>query len=278
MKKFLLCLENDKNEFQIEFDILETPIAEKWALEISKNYPLNEIDRFQGWQNHGKDLNYYLNEIDNQINTINNYQNNTIIDNRDNLSSTIRLNYLHEEFVNLNKSINGNESFYSKSPTDVKLAIDRFNVMIHELEHVLSEFSHPSITCTYKNRPRHDLLEEDFQHFTFQWKFGHVYINYCENGKPLLDVFKNQDNSIDKNSVRPLKYYSADWMIKFDPDTPIEVVDFRLKKFNEWYKTTDYNFDYLNLGMIPVAKMSKIDTNIVNKISEYRKIKSTILK
>ena len=281
MNKFLLSLGNNNDNIEIEFDIFETDIAKKWATEISKNYPLYEIDRFQGWPNDGKDLNYYLKEIKDQIDTVNDYQPNTIVDNfkSNNLhKNNDKFNFLHKFFEDLRGPEDLGTPFYNNSPQNVKDAINRFNILIHECEHILNEFSYPNIIGTYKDRVRYELSEKDYEHFTFQWKFGHVYINYCETGKPLLDVFKDQDTFIGKENVRPLKYYSADWMIKFDPGTSDEIVNFRLEKFYQWYNSTDYEFDHLSLGLIPVAKISNPDTSIINKISNYKRINSTCIK
>jgi len=281
MNKFILCLEDDNDKIELEFDILKNDIANRWALEISKNYPLYEIDRFQGWPDDGKDLNYYMSALEEQIKIVNNYYPNTIIDNfkSNNLyKNNDKFNYLHKFFEDLRGPADEGTLFYNNAPYIVKNAIDKFNILIHECEHITSNFSYPSIIGTYKNRPRYKLLKEDYDKFTFQWKFGYVYINYCEVGKPLLDVFKDQDIFIGKNNVRPLNYYSADWLIKFDPDVSDDFYNFRLKNFYSWYNNQDYDFDHLCLGLIPVAKLSNNDTDIINTISKYKRIKSTCIK
>ena len=275
MKKLSLTLANDLENLQVEFDIFDTSIANRWADEVAKNYPLFEVDRFKGWPNSKKTVNYYKTEILRQIKIVNEYVPGSISLENDIFNQEI-LNYLHKFFEDLRGELNTGTDFYNSAPAHVKNAVVRFNILIHELEHLMRNPEYPTIVCTFNQRPRLDLLDEDYDHFTFKWKFGHVYINYCEVGKPLLDVFKDQDKFVGIDNIRPLRYYSADFMIKFGPDTPDDVYEKRLAMFYEWYKQQPFKFEKLSLGLIPVAKISNPD--IVEKICEFDKIKTVCIK
>lgn len=268
--KFILTLENDFSTYDITFDIFNTSIAQRWANEVAKNYLLHETTRLQGWPD--KDFNYYFLELENQIDIINEYKPYTI----DNvgLVNQEKLNYLHKFFEILRGSVENGTEFYNTAPDNVKNAIVKFNVLIHEFEHLLRDKDEPTIVGTYKDRPRIELFDADYEHFTFKWQSGTVYINYCEIGKPLLDAFKDNDTIVGKDNVKPLKYYSADFMIKFGATVPDDFYQQRLLDFNEWYKTTDYNFKHLSLGLIPVAYLSSDITNL----TDYTRIKQTCIK
>lgn len=278
MKQFVLTL-GDSESVNLVFDIENTDIAHRWAEEISKNYPLHEIDRFKGFG--GKDINYYIENIKKQIDTVNNYSpgtiSNTVVADQD------TLNYLHTFFENLRGESSIGTNFYNASPANVKNAIDRFNVLIHELEHLTRDSLYPELVCTYQS-PRHLLEDSDYDLFTFKWEFGCVYINYCEVGKPLLDVFKDQDTVVGHDNVRPLKYYKADFAIKFGPSTPDDVYNYRLSQFNNWYESYPLKFDKLSLGMIPVAKINFSDSgfsnsqDLVDAIRDNQKVYSTCIK
>jgi hypothetical protein len=278
MKQFILKLGTD-GQLELVFDIANTDIARRWADEISKDYSLYEIDRFKGFV--GKDLNYYLKLIKDQIAIVNNYIPDTITHEVTNTQET--LNYLHTFFENLRGEYSTGTLFYNSAPAHVKDAIDKFNVVIHELEHYTRDGLYPELVCTYQS-PRYKLQEIDYEHFTFKWEFGCVYINYCEVGKPLLDVFKDNDTVVGDNNVRPLKYYKADFVIKFGPDTTEEIYNFRLDQFNKWYANYPLKFDKLSLGMIPVAKINLKDSRftnnkeVVDAISRHQRIYSTCLK
>jgi hypothetical protein len=267
---FILTLENDNSTYDITFDIFSTSIAQRWASEVEKNYPFFETTRFQGWPD--KDFNYYVTELEKQITIVNRYRPNTV----DNVGfvNQEKLNYLHKFFEVLRGPIESGTDFYNTAPADVKDAIMKFNVLIHEFEHFTRDSDEPTIIGTYKDRPRIELLDEDYEHFTFKWKSGTVYINYCEVGKTLLDAFKDNDTIVGKDNVRPLKYYSADFMIKFGLTVPDEFYQKRLLDFNNWYKTTNYNFEHLSLGLIPVAHLS----SNIDKLTNYTRIKKTCIK
>lgn len=283
MKKFVLTVGKTLTK-DIVFDLLDTDISYRWAAEIDKNYQLFETNRFKGWPNNGKNLEYFYKNLQKQINIVNNYRPNTINFQEEFNQDT--LNYLHKFFEELRGHAIDGTVFFNNAPEDVKNAIIKFNVLIHECEHFIRDKDNPTIVGTYKNRPRYDLEKNDYKLFTFQWKFGYVYINYCEVGKPLLDVFKDNDSIIGKDNIRPLKYYSADFMIKFGIDTPLDIYENRLKQFYKWLENQNHNFDELSLGLIPVAKLNIVDSNfknyshleIINNISSYLEIKSSCIK
>lgn len=276
-----VVLADDFDNFEeIQFSILDTPIAKRWANEIKAGYNLYETERFKGWPN--RDINFYKTQINKHISIVNSYKENSISV-IENLTQE-NLNFLHKFFEDLRGSIEVGTEFYNAAPLIVKESIDRFNILIHEAEHCMRDSYNPTIVVTFKDRPRHPLQDTDFNFFTFKWEFGTVYINYCEVGKPLLDVFKDNDQFVGKDNVRPLLYYSADFMIKFGPSVPDLYYTERLNQFYKWYDIQDFNFDKskLSLGLIPVAKIlnfeSLSETQIINKLTPYKRINSVCIK
>lgn len=277
MKQLILTL-GDNTTIDLVFDVLPTDIATRWAAEVSKNYPIYEAERFKGFA--GKDTSYYLTSIQHQIDIVNLYAPNTINSNVDIDQNT--LNYLHKFFENLRGEVNTGTNFYNSAPDGVKEAIDRFNILIHEFEHLLRDSLYPELVVTYKDRLRYDLHQDDYELFTFKWEFGCVYINYCEVGKPLLDVFKDRDDQIGAANVRPLKYYSADFTIKFGESTPDDLYQQRLAQFNSWYNAYPLKFQHTSVGMIPVAKLNLeasgfTKNNILQAIDQNQRVHSTCI-
>jgi len=72
------------------------------------------------------------------------------------------------------------------------------------------------------------------KHFTFRWTSGTVYINYCQVGKTILDIFKDNDTIAD--GIRPQQFYSADFMVKFGPTTFYPIYLLRKMYINLWLK------------------------------------------
>lgn len=266
---FEITIGNTETQSVLEFEILQTNIAQSWANEIAKNYPLYETDRFTNWPNNTKSKKYYEYYLKYHMDIIEQYGYKIDFGKLDFQDA---LNKMHKHFEDLRGHVDRPSFWYQTAPQKVKNSVDRFNVLIHEYENFLEEenqdFKNPTIVCTFCDRPKYALNDEDYQHFTHSWEYGTVYINYCEVGKPLLDVFKDQD--VYAEAVRPQSTYSADFMIKFGPTVPEEFVNKKQKDFDRWYAKQNYNFKHLSLGLIPVAK---IKTNIdINSLQGYNRI------
>jgi hypothetical protein len=269
--KFIVTITNGIDNKDLTFNVYETSIAHRWAAEVAKGYELFENDRFQGWPGSNKDLTYYINELHKQVNVVNTYKPGSII--FDQLLSQDTLNYLHKFFEDLRGPLETGTEFYNQAPLHVKEAINMFNVLIHETEHLIRNSDVPTIVGTFHTRPRIPFEDKDYEHFTFHWKYGEVYINYCEVGKTLLDVFKDRDQYVGRDNVRPQQFYSADFMIKFGIQLPQSYYEQRLREFSDWYSTQGFKFRHLSLGMIPVAILEKGEPYL-----GYNRLKSVCIK
>lgn len=297
-RQFALTLTNGTEDRTIYFDLLTTSIANKWSDEVAKSYPFFETDRFSNWPN-GKNMADFYRELKEQIDIVNEYKPNTIVGLSHIFNQTL-LNYLHKFFEDLRGPVDDPAEFYATAPDCVKQAITKFNILIHECEHYMFNLdtmkltNHPyaTIVGTY-NGPRYQLEDGDYEHYTFKWTFGTVYINYREIGKPLLDVFKDQDEVVGDKNIKPLHYYSADFQIKFGPSTLDFIYDQRVEQFNAWYESKKEYFESLGLyknkklalGLIPVAQLNIVDSGldhltqveIIDELSKYQQIKKTEL-
>lgn len=263
---FKIVLSNGKEDASITFRVRNTPIAKKWFSELCNNYPIYENDRFSNW---GLE-NTLINQLNEQIKIINSYE--KIIDHRTSPTMTQDdLNYLHKFFEDLRGDVTIGTPWFNKAPEDVKTALEKFNVLIHQLEDLLRSPEYPSLVVTFKDRPRFQLTKEDQKHFTFNWKKGTVYINYCHVGKPVLDVFKDKDKIAE--AIQPQTHYSADFMIKFGPSTKYPVFLLRKILINIWLKFQRFKFKYPNIGYIPVADIvDEFDINNYRKYNQVKKI------
>jgi len=301
MSQFKLTITNHTEDYNLYFDIFETRIAKAWQAEIIEDYELFETERFTNWPNSIKTREYYIKELNAQIDIINYYHPNTIDAIFNEQSTQETMNYLHKIFEILRGPIDEGTKWYKNANPLAQIALMQYNILIHEYEHfcfnerTVVHTNHPyaTIVGTFHGK-RHRLEEGDYGHFTFKWQFGTVYINYCEVGKPFLDIFKDNDQIVGANNIKPLQHYSADFQIKYGPDTLDHVYTKRLKKFWEWYDQRDNYFaslgffrsNKLALGLIPVAlinlKNSKLEglsqVEIVHKLSKYNCIRSVCIK
>ena len=250
MNKFKVLLTNDSDDLELIFNLRKTTIADKWYQELSKNYELYETERFSDWGDHHSKI---ITEINQHIDAINNYDNVIDYNAKENITQH-ELNYLHKFFEDLRGEVSQMTPWYVNAPTHIQTALTRLNVLIHELESsIRTKNKHPTAVVTFKNSPKLDLAQEDYKYFTHKWKSGTVYINYCQVGKTILDVFKDRDSIAE--GVRPQIYYSADFMIKFGPSTNLLAYILRKIWLTVWLKKQNFKFNNLSLGMIPVADL-----------------------
>lgn len=263
---FKLILTNGVEDSEVLFKVRDTEIARKWYSELCKNYDLYETDRFTNWGNGN-----LVGEINKHIRIVNRYD--KIINKELSLNPTQSdLNYLHKFFEDLRGDINEGTDWFNQAPKRIRQSVERFNVLIHQLEANTRTKNHPTIVVTFKNRPKFDLTENDLKYFTYRWTKGTVYINYCQVGKTILDVFKDKDNIA--TAVRPQKYYSADFMVKFGPTIPYSIYIIRKMYIHFWLMFQKFNFKHLNLGMIPVADL--ISDNDIEDLKKFNLVKGVI--
>lgn len=267
--KLLLTIINDTDKLELEFNVRDTDIARKWFDEVSKNYPLYEVDRFSNW---GISKETYVERLNNQIDIINQYQ--RIIDRKVSLDSTQDdMNYLHKYFEDLRGEVTVGTEWFNNAPDDVQRAVNQFNIVIHQMEsNIRTSNKHPTLVVTFKDRPRFELDPSDLKHFTYKWKQGTVYINYCHVGKTVLDAFKDHDNIAE--AIRPQTHYSADFMVKFGPSSNSILHWLRTRVINVWARFKNFPFKNLNIGLIPVADL----ITVVDKdtLLKYNKVESVV--
>lgn len=276
----------DLNEFYLDFTVYNNPTAVRWFECLKEQCDINndilEKDRFYNFPNGKWTEEKIVNELNECITIINS--------NREVIKHTAfvgmpqeQLNHLHHYFENLRGGILTPGKYWLSATEQEQAALERYNVIIHRAENFYANLSrnanYPRIVCRFKDRKRYNMLDEDYQYFTLTRQFGEVYINYCEVGKPLYDVYKDGDDIVGEDNIRPLKYYSADFTAYFHNRSQ-ERVEYFLKGMSAWW---DQNNNYLTalgfkkddpknaIGNIPVAMIdSTLDQEeIVNTLCNY---------
>jgi len=263
---FKVILTNGHEDCELFFRLKNTVIAEKWFRELKGVNELYEDDRFSNWGSNKliDDLNYHISVINNYDKIIN-YKVDTTVTQKD-------LNYLHKFFEKYRGEISQGTEWFTNAPYNIKNSLEKFNVLIHQLESSLrTKNKHPTLVVTFKNCNRLNLETDDYKYFTYRWKQGTVYINYCQVGKTVLDAYKDNDRL--NTAIRPQIYYSADFMIKFGPTINIFVYMIRSVLIKFWLMKNRFNFPHKNLGMIPVAELiTRIDKKELLKFNKVKKV------
>lgn len=301
MSQLVLTLTNGFTDKKLYFDIFETNIAQKWAIEVGKNYSIYENDRFVNWPNNKKDKNYYVNELNKQMQIVDEYAPNIIpfFLTLDQINQN-SFNILHKFFEDTRGPIENPPEFYKNAPYEVQKAVNRFNIMIHEFESYMSSelLNDPHfksrLVVTFNNRVRYKLVDEDYIHFTMKCIFGNIYINYCEVGKTILDVILDKDTHVGTSNIRPQRHYSADFQVRFTPtisdkenDRKIEWFKLEYNNKKDFFESLGFPYDNkLSLGRIPVASLNHInsgfidmtDLAVINSLSDFDKVVKTEIK
>jgi hypothetical protein len=263
---FELILTNESEDLSLFFKIRNTAVAKKWFNELQKSYKLREVDRFSNWNDTS-----YIVELNAHIYNINNNYKNIIDRTVSHSTTQADLNYLHRIFEELSKELSNTPGPRDSMPLHLLHSIDQLNILIHKLESLLrTHTKHPTIVVTFDNIQRFELDDNDVTHFTFKWGTGTVYIDYCQVGKSVLDVYKDADFNA---TATPQTYYSADFVIKFGPTTRWITHFVRSILINRWLRTKNFKFTNLNIGMIPVADLqTKIDKATLIKFNKVKAI------
>lgn len=267
----IIFLNSEMKEFKLSYRLYDTPIALKW-FNCLEDQVLNignksaEPDRLYNFPDNIWTEEKLVNELNACIEIIN--RRNKVITHTAYVGMPQdQLNHLHHYFENLRGGTLTPADYWLSANEEEQVALERYNVIIHRAEnfyHNQNAGSYfPRLVFRFKDRKRYELSDEDYQHFTLYRKFGEVYINYCEVGKPLYDVYKDGDDVVGEDNIRPLKWYSPDFTAYFH-DRRTTSVDNFLKGMDEWW---DRNDNYLKalgftkgdpknaIGNIPVAML-----------------------
>jgi hypothetical protein len=272
MNKVILTLASNSGTYDIVLDVLATPIAKKWYAEVGGKYEFFETHRFTGFPN-SPTLKEYADKINECIDIINEYRPDTIPLRAEENMSVDLTNDLHKYFEVLHGGTLSKSEFLTSATESVQWALFQYNVNIHAYEKANCRI--PTITCTFKS-PRKLLDDDDYNHFTHNLEFGYAYINYCEVGKHLLELYQDQDGVCGEENIRPLAYYKADFKLRLGKGMSADEAEKYLDNFEEWFASEHEMFNrlgiyknkYRALGLITVAKMNLEESGLAGLTQE----------
>lgn len=267
MARLKIRLSNESgSHYNVYFNIFHTEIARKWLAELQKTLdmgtPLDDPERLYGFRGSKYTKSYIINTINGFVNTINQYE--QVCERRlsDNYTQD-DLNYLHnifERYHGLYDTQDSNE-FYTNAPKEVQYALGQLNIYIHRLESIQG---YARMVCTFSSdgRPRIPFSTDDYKHFTIQEVWGGLYINYCEIGKTLVDMYRDNDEHIGNEAFIPQRYFKSDFNVKFTHHTPEEYAELEQNVIKYYEKNLDkfvalgHTDPKFALGSIQVGQIS----------------------
>ena len=204
------------DNFELCFNIRDTPLAELWIERMSMRHawPMDNPDRFYGFGTAQQEQQRAVGMIQQCIATINSHQ--RIID-REFEYTQDGLNYLHNIFERYHGLLDQQTSeYWHSAPNTVRQALANLNLAVHRAE-AAQRSLRPEFVCTWFGMPKTQCLALDLQQQYGEpaIKFGTVYLNYCEIGKTVEDLTRDNDQYISEDAFRPFGYYSADFFVAF---------------------------------------------------------------
>ena len=204
------------NNFELRFNIRSTPLAELWLERMSQRHawPMDNPDRFYGFGTVQQEQQRAVDMIQQCIATINNHR---PIVNREFEYTQDGLNYLHNIFERYHGLLDQQTSeYWHSAPDTVRQALANLNLAVHRAE-AAQRSPRPEFICTWFGMPKTQCLSSELQHQYGEpaIKFGTVYLNYCEIGKTVEDLTRDNDQYIGEEAFRPFGHYSADFFVAF---------------------------------------------------------------
>lgn len=296
MKFSIVFLNSNMEEYTLAYKVYDTAIALKWFRCLkyqveNRGSTAAEPDRMYNFPDNVWTEDKIVNELNACIEEINGREK-VIIHTAYVGMPQEQLNHLHVYFETLRGGTLSPAEYWLRANNTEQHALERYNVIIHRAENYYNNRNKnsyfPRLVFRFNDRKRYELSNDNYQHFTLHRKFGEVYINYCEVGKPLYDVFKDGDDLVSEDNIRPLKWYSPDFTAYFRDRREASVNTF-LQAMNEWW---DKNESYLlalgftkgdpknAIGNIPVAMLESELSNekIVSDLCVFNKMSRVEIK
>ena len=204
------------NNFELSFKIRQQPLATLWLERMSQRHawPMDNPDRFYGFGTAQQEQSRAVGMIQQCIATINSHR--RIIDREFEYTQDC-LNYMHNIFERYHGLLDQQTSdYWHSAPDTVRQALANLNLAVHRCE-AAQRVPRPEFICTWFGMPKTHCLSVELQqqHGESEIKFGTVYLNYCEIGKTVEDLTRDNDQYIGEDAFRPFGHYSADFFVAF---------------------------------------------------------------
>ena len=262
-------IKNTDDEYRLYFKLRNNSISNKWFLSLIEaidNSWQIQNDRFYNFKNSYWSKEKIIKELNDCISICNN-EHPGLIDFKIGKDLTQEdNNKLHVYFEKYRGAILDPHPYFVNGSYQYKKAMEDMNILIHRWESLEESEKHEiparRMVFNFSKNNRRLLEDNDYLHFDYPPTFGELTISYCEVGKPLYDVYEDNDEHVGEENIRPLRYYSADFNLFFYCHTNFDDKEKWKNKFNSWF---DDKSNYLNslgftkgdpknaLGLITVA-------------------------
>ena len=190
------------------------------------------------------------------------------------------MNRLHNHFECLQGTVENLSKYFIAATPEIRYAIRQLNNLCHEMETLcLSErkleteplWVRPSQITTFFKATRFNLKDKHrkgFRENGYDREFGGVYMHWCQIGKTLFEVWRDEDAPVLTDStceaITHLQYYSGEFDIEWGNTVTKDTRNFhaeQMAQFTKWLKQNNLNprnlklsLGYLKTGQINLKK------------------------
>ena len=186
------------------------------------------------------------------------------------------MNILHNHFEVLEGTVENPSKYTRDASVEVRYAIRQLNLLCHEIESLCMsqrkavqdpQWVRPSQITQFNRCPRHTLTDEHRQGFlenSYDRELGGVYMHWCQIGKTLMEVFRDEHapklTDTVCEAITHLQYYSGEFDVEWGKDVTYATAPWHkteIDNFNAWLSVN--NFDpqdtslssgYLKIGEV----------------------------
>jgi hypothetical protein len=288
-----ITLENNQDpadRIDLKFRLHNHSLAQRWAakvVEASQFCEIDDKDRFYHFPKSKWTTDHIVTRLNETIALINEQLpliERTVTD----INDQDTLNYLHHVFEERHglldewKTNPRIQATFAIHPL-MRNWLSDLNNLIHRAENQMQgKPPRPSFVATWYAMPKNELLEDsDYELFTRQYKFGEIYVNYCDVGKQLENLYRDNDAYINEDAFVPHKHFSADCAVLFY-DTPADEAASIVASCWDYFNKHNRNPKFqrgdkkITIGKPPVASLetSKSQQEVINEISNHQYISS----
>lgn len=234
---------NHEDTYKLEFCITNTEVSRKWLKALYLDVfscKLSERKRFYNFVTDGWTTEKFAKEINKCIDVCNKEHPGLINFKVEGEITQDQHNLLHTYFEKYRGPVLNPHPFYKFGSEEYRVAMSNLNLLIHRQESHNRDRANNTrnrrIIVEFNLAIRYPLNPEDYVDCNYHKKFGEVALKYCEVGKPVYDVFRDEDEHVGDDNIRPQYFYSSEFCLYLSEGDPSE---HKIKTFHEdlkqWY-------------------------------------------
>jgi hypothetical protein len=191
------------------------------------------------------------------------------------------MNILHNHFEVLEGTVENPSKYTRDASVEVRYAIRQLNLLCHEIESLCMsqrkavqdpQWVRPSQITQFNRCPRHTLTDEHRQGFlenSYDRELGGVYMHWCQIGKTLMEVFRDEHapklTDTVCEAITHLQYYSGEFDVEWGKDVTYTTAPWHkteIDDFNAWLSSNNFDPNDTNLssGYLKIGEVDLLNS------------------